>query len=84
MQATQDAIASFLTRALSNPHTTIAGVSWAICKLGAIWFPAHREQFEATEAFIVGYGFLAAGDSARTPALQSQQPDPQGRNQEQK
>jgi hypothetical protein len=74
MQAAQDAIASFLNRALSNPHTTIAGVSWVICKLGAIWMPEHRAQFEATEAFIIGYGFLAAGDSHRQPP-QNQQPN---------
>lgn len=56
-------IISLLTRIAANPHTSIAGFVWAVCKLGAIWLPAHKAQFDATEAVAVGYGLFMAGDS---------------------
>lgn len=59
-------IMSFMERSLSNPHTTASGVVWLACKLGAIWLPQYKSQFEATEAVAVGYGLFMAGDSAKS------------------
>lgn len=62
---------------LNNKHTSIAAVvyivSQVVSELGAVWFPAHKEQFSATSKIIesaaVGYGLIMAGDAKpSTPA----------------
>ena len=53
----------FLVTAWDNKHTTTAGIVYVLCKFGAVWFPDHKSQFEATEAIAVGYGLLKAGDA---------------------
>ena len=62
----KDTIIAVMDRVLSNPHTTLSGVVWVACKLGAIWLPQYKSQFEATEAVAVGYGLVMAGDSAKS------------------
>lgn len=63
----KDRIMSLIERALSNPHTSFASLVWIACKLGAIWLPQHKSQFEATEAVAVGYGLFMAGDAQKQP-----------------
>ena len=55
-----------INRILSNPHTSLSGVVWVACKLGAIWLPQYKSQFDATEAVAVGYGLFMAGDAAKS------------------
>lgn len=57
---------------IANKHTSGAAVAYIasalVSQLGAVWFPGHKEQFEATgkiiESAAVGYGLLAAGDAS--------------------
>ncbi len=70
-QKIADAVSSFVVRMLDNKHTSAAGVIWIACKLGAIWLPRWKDQFEATEAVAVGYGLFMAGDSK--PQIQKPQ-----------
>lgn len=63
----KEKIMSLIERALSNPHTSFASLVWIACKLGAIWLPDHKSQFEATEAVAVGYGLFMAGDAQKAP-----------------
>lgn len=67
-----------IARLLANPHTTWAAVAYIFAKLGSklggIWMPEHKAQFDETanaiEAAAVGWGFFMAGDSKATePAL---------------
>lgn len=68
-------IVSAVSRGLSNPHTTTAGIVYAVSKVGchiaAIWWPAHAQQFRETadviEAGAVGWGLFMAGDAAIPP-----------------
>lgn len=63
---------------LDNKHTSLAAVIYVVAKmgaqLGAIWWPAHKAQFDATanvfESAAVAYGLLAAGDAATAPKNQ--------------
>ena len=66
-----NAIASVFARAANNPHTSIAGLVWMACKLGAIWLPQYKSQFDATEAVAVGYGLFLAGDAKRSAPADS-------------
>jgi len=58
---------------IANKHTSGAALAYVAAKLfsglGAIWFPAHKEQFDATanlvESLAVGYGFIMAGDAKK-------------------
>lgn len=60
---------------LENKHTSIAAGLYLtanlVAKLGAVWFPSHKEQFDATtsiiESFAVTYGLVMAGDAKKTP-----------------
>ena len=62
-----------LTRLLANKHTTSAAGAYMlltlISELGAIWFPEHAEQFDATITHLrqaaIGYGLLMAGDAGK-------------------
>lgn len=62
-----------MNRLLNNPHTSIAAMFYVGAKLlsglGAIWFPAHKDQFEQTanlvESAAVGYGLIMAGDAKK-------------------
>lgn len=66
---------SIIARALDNKHTSGAALIYVAAKfgaeLGAIWFPAHKDQFTATsnaiEACAVGWGLLMAGDAKDNP-----------------
>jgi hypothetical protein len=59
---------------LSNKHTSGAAIVYFIAKivaeLGAVWFPAHKAQFDSTtnviEAAAVGWGLLSAGDAKQS------------------
>jgi hypothetical protein len=63
-----------LQRLLANKHTSVAAIAFIaaniVAKLGAIWFPAYKDQFEATtnliESAAVGYGLMMAGDAKPT------------------
>lgn len=55
---------SLLKLGLQNRHTSLSGLVWIVCKLGAIWLPKWKSQFEATEAVAVGYGLFMAGDAS--------------------
>lgn len=63
-----------LQRLLANKHTSGAALVYivanGVAKLGAIWFPAYKEQFDATttlfENLAVAYGLIMAGDSKPT------------------
>jgi hypothetical protein len=59
----KDLLSNALIRAINNKHTSIAGLVWLACKLGAIWLPKYKTQFEATEAIAVAYGLIMAGDA---------------------
>lgn len=58
---------------VANKHTSGAALAYVGAKLlsglGAIWFPAHKEQFDQTasliESLAVGYGFIMAGDAKK-------------------
>lgn len=60
-----------LLRFSQNKHTSGAAIVYAgvvtLNRLGAIWFPQHKEQFEATAEVLkgaaLGYGLLMAGDA---------------------
>ena len=62
---------AIINKLSSNPHTTWAAGFYIAAKLlsglGAIWFPAHKEQFEQTAGLIesaaIGYGLIMAGDA---------------------
>lgn len=62
----KDTIVAVVDRVLSNPHTTLSGAVWVACKLGSIWLPQYKSQFDATEALAVGYGLFMAGDAKAT------------------
>ncbi len=67
-----------ITRILSNPHTSFSGFVWISCKLGSIWLPQYKSQFDATEAVAVGYGLFMAGDAKASPSPPTPpQPAPQ-------
>ena len=59
---------------LANKHTSAAAIIYVVAKLGAqlgaVWVPAHSEQFKATadliESAAIAYGLLAAGDAAQS------------------
>jgi hypothetical protein len=63
---------------LANKHTSVAALAYIGAKLlsglGAIWFPAHKDQFDQTanliESVAVGYGFIMAGDAKKDAAPQ--------------
>lgn len=63
-----------IQRLLANKHTSGAAIVYivanGIAKLGAIWFPTYKDQFDATTQFIensaVAYGLIMAGDSKPT------------------
>jgi hypothetical protein len=63
-------------------HTSGAAFAYAAVvtanHLGAIWFPAHKEQFDATAEVLksaaLGYGLLMAGDAK--PQLENPKPNP--------
>lgn len=65
---------SLISTLLANKHTSIAAIIYVVCKfgaqIGAIWMPAHGDQFKQTadviEAAAVAYGLLAAGDGSRS------------------
>lgn len=71
-------IPSFVARASNNPHTSISALVYVGAKFaahfGAVWWPAHKAQFEQTSALVesaaVGYGFLRAGDADHKPPTQ--------------
>lgn len=62
-----------LQRLMNNPHTSLAAILYVagvfLANAGAIWFPAHADQFAKTAALIkevaVTYGFVMAGDSSK-------------------
>ena len=56
-------ILNLIIQAWQNKHTSLAGIVYVICKLGAIWLPKYNAQFQATEAVAVGWGLLKAGDA---------------------
>lgn len=67
-----------IKRLLENKHTSGAAGVYIAAKLaaglGAIWFPAHKEQFDQTanliESAAIGYGLVMAGDSKPQPPPQ--------------
>lgn len=67
--------AGIVSRVLTNKHTSGAAIVYLAAKygakLGAIWLPQHKDQFDQTadliESFAVGYGLIMAGDSNATP-----------------
>lgn len=60
-----------IQRLLANKHTSGAAIAFiganVVAKLGSIWFPAYKNQFDASmdliESVAVGYGFMMAGDA---------------------
>lgn len=66
---------NFVSKALSNPHTTAAAFVYGVCKIGleilAVWWPTHKTQIDTTgkilEGFAVTYGLWMAGDAATPP-----------------
>lgn len=60
-----------LSAILANKHTSFAAAAYILAKgaseVGAVWFPEHKAQFDATtgivESAAVGWGLLAAGDA---------------------
>lgn len=60
-----------LSAILANKHTSGAAIAYVLAKIatevGAVWFPDHKAQFDATtgivESAAVGWGLLAAGDA---------------------
>ena len=60
-----------LKRLIQNKHTSGAGIAYGavmiLNKLGPIWFPARKAQFDATAEVLKGaalsYGLLMAGDA---------------------
>lgn len=57
----KDLIASLL----QSKHTSAAGLILLLCGLGEIWLPDYKKQFSQTEKFVMGYGFLMAGDAIK-------------------
>lgn len=61
-----------LVNALSNRHTSVAGLIYGLSKFGCpiltTWFPDHHIQIEQTAAYLEGaavfYGLAAAGDAS--------------------
>lgn len=59
---------------IDNKHTTGAAVVYVLAKfgalLGAIWMPAHKEQFESTaqvaESAAIAWGLIMAGDAKQS------------------
>lgn len=57
---------------LANKHTTFAGVTYVLAKLGAalggVWIPQHKDQFDQTaniiESAAVAWGLVMAGDAS--------------------
>lgn len=74
-----------LTLLAQNKHTSIAAIAYVAAKLaaqlGAVWWPAHKEQFDSTaqliESAAVAYGLLAAGDAAQSQKVDNPPPPPQ-------
>ena len=58
-----NAILALVVRTFQNKHTSLASALYVTCKLGAIWLPKWKAQFEATEGVAVAYGLLMAGDA---------------------
>ena len=64
-------MSAIVSKLTGNPHTTYAAGFYIGAKLlsglGAIWFPAYKDQFEQTanliESAAVGYGLIMAGDA---------------------
>ncbi len=73
-----------LKNLLANKHTSGAAIAYIasalVSQLGAVWFPGHKEQFEATgkiiESAAVGYGLLAAGDASTQKQKNETEPKP--------
>lgn len=65
---------ALIAKIWSNKHTSIAACCYvgakALVKLGEIWIPDYKPQFEQTgdlvESLAVGYGFIMAGDGKQT------------------
>lgn len=52
-----------LASALRNTHVSFSIVAMGACAVGAIWLPAHAQQFQATSKIFEGYAVLAAANS---------------------
>jgi len=64
---------------LNNKHTSIAAIVYVgasvIAELGAVWFPAYKDQFNQTMAVLekvaLTYGLVMAGDAKPTETTTS-------------
>lgn len=64
-----------LSRLLSNKHTLVAGIIYALFAkvipgIGTIWFPHFADQFKATaeqvEQYALIYAMMMSGESSKT------------------